>query len=254
MRADQLIVQRKLAPTRSAAQRLIERKAVRYLGPKGWTVPSKAGEEVLEDCTMEVTDSSELRFVSRGGLKLEGALQHCGIDVTGNVCLDAGQSTGGFTDALLQSGAARVVGIDVGKDQLHPSLVADSRVRCFEGVNARDVTDSAFAAFAQPHSFDFVTGDLSFISTTLVLPTLVNYLAPQGQLLLLIKPQFELQPEHIGKGGIVRKKVYFAEVETRIRTACRVGGLQVRGYFQSPITGGNGNTEFFVWAQPGQKL
>jgi 23S rRNA (cytidine1920-2'-O)/16S rRNA (cytidine1409-2'-O)-methyltransferase len=254
MRADQLLVQRQLAPTRSAAQRLIERKAVRYMGPKGWTVPSKAGEEVDPECNMEVTDASELRFVSRGGLKLEGALEKCGIDVTGALCLDAGQGTGGFTDALLQRGAARVVGIDVGREQLHPSLRSDTRVACFEGVNARDVTGSAFAAQAKPNSFDLVTGDLSFISSTLVLPTLVNYLAPAGQLLLLIKPQFELQPAQIGKGGIVRNKAWFAEVETRIRTACRQAGLQMHGYFQSPITGGNGNTEFFVWTQRGAAL
>src|SRR5689334_3438935 len=136
MRIDQLIQQKGLAPTRSAAQRLIERGAVRWLGPKGWTVPKKAGEDVPEDCQLEVTDDAELKFVSRGGLKLEGALEHTKIDVTGLVCLDAGQSTGGFTDALLQRGAAKVVGIDVGHGQLHPKLAADDRVQAFEGINA----------------------------------------------------------------------------------------------------------------------
>ena len=249
MRADQLLLLRGLAPTRSAAQRLIERAAVRWLGPKGWAVPRKAGEDLPEGCELQITDDAELRFVSRGGLKLEGALSHCDIDMSGMTCLDVGQSTGGFTDLLLQRGAARVVGIDVGHGQLHPRLAADERVELYEGVNARDVVGTAFAADHAPHSFGFVTGDLSFISLTLVLPTLAAYLSADGQMLMLVKPQFELQPEHIGKGGIVKDNASFAVVETRIRTACKALSLTVKGYFRSPITGGNGNTEFFVWAQ-----
>lgn len=236
-------------PTRSAAQRLIERNAVRWLGPKGWAVVNKAGLDVPEGCEIEITDDAELRFVSRGGLKLEGALKHCAIDVTGLDCLDIGQSTGGFTDALLHAGAARVVGIDVGHGQLHPKLAADARVASFEGVNARDVAGSAFASSNQAHSFGFVTADLSFITSTHVLPTMVNYLAPGGHLLVLIKPQFELQPAQIGKGGIVKDPAHFAEVETRLWQACKGLGLKVQKYFQSPIKGGNGNTEFFVWAR-----
>ena len=249
MRADQLLLLRGLAPTRSAAQRLIERAAVRWLGPKGWAVPRKAGEDLPEGCELQITDDAELRFVSRGGLKLEGALSHCDIDVSGMTCLDVGQSTGGFTDLLLQRGAARVVGIDVGHGQLHPQLAADARVQLYEGVNARDVVGSAFATDHAQHSFGFVTGDLSFISLTLVLPTLAAYLSAEGQMLMLVKPQFELQPEHIGKGGIVKDSASFVVVETRIRTACKALSLKVKGYFRSPITGGNGNTEFFVWAQ-----
>ena len=255
MRADQLMMQRGLAPTRSAAQRMIGSGALRWLGPKGWTVVRKTGEDLPEDGEIEITDDAELRFVSRGGLKLESALAHCAIDVTGMACLDVGQSTGGFTDVLLQRGAARVVGIEVGHGQLHARLAADERVSCFEGVNARDVTGSAFAAQHAEGSFDIITGDLSFISLTLVIPTLRRYLAPGGHLLLLVKPQFELQPEHIGKGGIVKNKASFADVETRIRSACRELPFKVHAYFQSAITGtghGNtaGNTEFFVWARP----
>ncbi len=249
MRADQLVLQRGLVPTRSAAQRLIERNALRWLSPKGWVVVNKAGLDVPEDCEMEITDDAELRFVSRGGLKLEGALKACGIDVTGMECLDLGQSTGGFTDALLQAGAKRVVGIDVGHGQLHPKLAADPRVVSFEGVNGRDVTGTAFEAANTPHSFGFVTADLSFITSTHVLPTMVNYLAPGGHLLVLVKPQFELQPAQIGKGGIVKDKAHFAEVETRLWQACKGLGLKVQKYFESPIKGGNGNTEFFVWAK-----
>jgi len=249
MRADQLILQRGLVATRSAAQRLIESNAVRWKGPKGWAVINKAGLDVPEDCELQVTDDAELRFVSRGGLKLEGALKACNIDVTGRHCLDLGQSTGGFTDALLQAGAAHVVGIDVGHGQLHPKLQADERVTSFEGQNARDVEGSPFAASYEPHSFNFVTGDLSFITSTHVLPTMVEYLAPGGDLLVLIKPQFELQPAQIGKGGIVKDKVHFIEVENRLWQACKAHGLKVQKYFESPIKGGNGNTEFFVWAK-----
>src|ERR1700712_3248375 len=136
MRADQLLVQRTLAPTRSAAQRLIDTGAVRWCGPKGWAVPRKAGEDLPEDCKIEVTDDAELRFASRGGLKLDAALARCGFEVTGKNCLDIGQSTGGFTDALLQRGAARVVGLDVGRGQLAAALAADPRVVSHEGLNA----------------------------------------------------------------------------------------------------------------------
>ncbi|KNZ32241.1 MAG: hemolysin [Methylibium sp. NZG] len=255
MRADQLMMLRGLAPTRSAAQRLIGGGALRWLGPKGWTVIKKTGEDLPEDGQIEVTDDAELRFVSRGGLKLDSAIAHCSVDVTGMTCLDVGQSTGGFTDVLLQRGAARVVGIEVGHGQLHPRLAADARVSCFEGLNARDVSGSAFAAQHAEHSFGFITGDLSFISLTLVIPTLARYLAPGGHLLLLVKPQFELQPEHIGKGGIVKSKSSFADVETRVRAACRALPFKVHAYFQSAIAGtghGNtaGNTEFFIWARP----
>jgi 23S rRNA (cytidine1920-2'-O)/16S rRNA (cytidine1409-2'-O)-methyltransferase len=250
MRADQLVLLKGLAPTRSAAARLIDGGAVRWLGPKGWAVPRKAGEDLPEGCELQITDDAELRFVSRGGLKLEGATAKCGLSVSGLTCLDVGQSTGGFTDLLLQQGAQIVVGIDVGHGQLHAKLASHPQVQAYEGVNARDVSGTAFAAEHAPHSFGFITGDLSFISLTLVLPTLVNFLAADGHLLVLVKPQFELQPEQIGKGGIVKDAASFAVVETRIRTACKALSLRVNGYFQSPISGGNGNTEFFVWAQP----
>ena len=254
MRADQLVLLKGLAPTRSAAARLIDGGAVRWLSPKGWAVPRKAGEDLPEGSELQITDDAELRFVSRGGLKLEAALLKCGFSVQGLTCLDAGQSTGGFTDLLLQQGAEKVVGIDVGHGQLHAKLAAHPQVQAYEGVNARDVAGTAFAADNAPKSFGLITGDLSFISLSLVLPTLVSFLAADGQLLMLVKPQFELQPEHIGKGGIVKDAASFAAVETRIRSACKALGLKVMDYFPSPISsghrGGEGNTEFFVWAQP----
>jgi len=250
MRADQLLVQRALAPTRSAAQRLIGAGAVRWHGPKGWAVPHKAGEELPADCQIEVTDDAELRFVSRGGLKLDGALAHTGIDVGELNCLDVGQSTGGFTDVLLKRGAARVVGIDVGHGQLGKALATDARVRSFEGLNARDVTGSPFEQEEAPHSFDLVVADLSFISLTLAMATIARCVAVHGQALLLVKPQFELQPADISKSGMVKSAASYPQVEQRVRTACAEHGLVVVDYFPSPIEGGDGNKEFFVWARP----
>ena len=250
MRADQLLVQRSLAPTRSAAQRLIDAGAVRWLGPKGWAVPRKAGEDLPEACQIEVTDDAELRFVSRGGLKLEAALVRCAFEVDGLNCLDVGQSTGGFTDVLLQRGAARVVGLDVGRAQLAATLAGDARVVSHEGLNARDVVGSQFEQEEPLHSFDIVVADLSFISLTHLLPTIANYLAPSGHALLLVKPQFELQPVDIGKGGLVKDAASYPRVEQRIREACAELKLIVRDYFASAIDGGDGNREFFVWAAP----
>ena len=248
MRADQLLVQRALAPTRSAAQRLIDTGAVRWLGPKGWAVPRKAGEDLPEACQLEVTDDAELRFASRGGLKLDAALTRCGVVVSAANCLDIGQSTGGFTDALLQRGAARVVGIDVGRAQLAASLMNDARVQCHEGLNARDMTGSAFEQAEPEHSFGIVVADVSFITLTHVLPTVATYLAPGGHALMLVKPQFELQPADIGKGGLVKSAASYPVVETRIRAACAALALDVRDYFASIVTGVDGNREFFVWA------
>jgi 23S rRNA (cytidine1920-2'-O)/16S rRNA (cytidine1409-2'-O)-methyltransferase len=244
MRADQLLVAQGLAPSRSAAQRLIERGAVRWRAPAGWSVPRKAGEEVPEGCTLEVTDDAELRWASRSGLKLDAALQHCSIDVHGAVCLDIGQSAGGFTDVLLARGAAQLVGVDVGHGQLHARLRADARVTALEGINARELD----AACLPQARFDLVVGDVSFISMTLVLPAVAPRVA--RDLLWLVKPQFELQPADIGKGGIVSDPAAHQRVEQRVRTACVEQGLAVRDYFPSAIAGGDGNTEFFVWAQP----
>ena len=242
-RADVLITERGLAPTRSAAQRLIERGGVRWLGANGWAVPRKAGEELPELAEIEVTDDAELRFVSRGGLKLEGAIERIGLHVAGMTCLDLGQSTGGFTDVLLQRGARHVVGVDVGHGQLHARLAADPRVTALEGVNARHLS----AGQLPFERFDLVVGDLSFISLTLVLPALVPLLA--GSLLLLAKPQFELQPADIGSGGKVKSAAAYGHAEKRLRKACAVNGLDVLDWFDSGTPGGEGAREFFLHAR-----
>ena len=248
MRADILLVERGLAPSRTAAQRLIAGGHVfTRVGPKGARVAlTKPGVTLDDDIAIEVEASELNRFVSRGGLKLDGALDRVGLDVTGMRCLDVGQSTGGFTDCLLQRGASQVVGVDVGHEQLHPSLRSDSRVTYFEGVNARELT-SATTGIAG--DFNLIVADVSFISLTKVLPQWPALLALGGHVLSLVKPQFEVGAENIGRGGIVRDASLYAMVETSIREACAVAGLKVLDYFESPITGSDGNHEFFLYAQ-----
>ncbi|MBK6387659.1 MAG: TlyA family RNA methyltransferase [Rhodoferax sp.] len=257
MRVDQLLVHRQLASTRSQAQRLIA-DGVQWLSGDVWKRVAKNGDEVPESAEIRLLDDSEARFVSRGGLKLEGALKTIGLDVTGLLCLDVGQSTGGFTDCLLQQGAAQVVGVDVGQGQLHPQLRDDERVLCIEKVNARSLNATELiAAHAQSTraegqfgtEFDLIVGDLSFISQTLVLPAIVPLLKPGGSMLMLVKPQFELQPGQVGKGGIVTDPSMYKIVEERVRAAHTKLGLTVQAWFESPVQGGDGNHEFFIYSR-----
>jgi 23S rRNA (cytidine1920-2'-O)/16S rRNA (cytidine1409-2'-O)-methyltransferase len=276
MRIDQLLVQRGLANTRSQAQRLIA-DGVEWAQGETWRRVAKNGDEVPESAEVRLLDDSEARYVSRGGLKLEAALKQVGLSVEGFACLDVGQSTGGFTDCLLQGGAKSVVGVDVGSAQLHPQLRSDPRVLCVEKVNARALTaddliqayedsmgedglfesdgaeeaqDEAVSAAASEFvpEFDLIVADLSFISQTLVLPAVVPLLKSGGTLLTLVKPQFELQPGQVGKGGIVKDPAFYAVVEQRLREACAALGLSVTAWFDSPIEGGDGNREFFICA------
>ena len=288
MRADLYLVEHGFATTRSQAQRLIAcgvqwRVLVETDVEVAWKRVAKNGDEIPATAELEVLDNTEARYISRGGLKLEGALKATRLDVTGLRCLDIGQSTGGFTDCLLQQGAAQVVGVDVGHGQLHASMRADARVICIEGVNARAVTaddlaehywravyvknggsegdddvatDESYSGRADEQGgddfdplFDFLTGDLSFISLTLVLPAVVRLLKADGHLLMLVKPQFELQPGQIGKGGIVRDPVHFEFVEKRLRDTCAELGVEVLGWMESSIEGGDGNREFFIHAK-----
>ncbi|MGH8847261.1 MAG: TlyA family RNA methyltransferase [Polaromonas sp.] len=276
MRADLFLVEHGHAATRSQAQRLIA-SGVQWRVEAGgaWKTVAKNGDEIPDAAELQLLDTTEAKYISRGGLKLEGALKSTGLDVTGLRCLDIGQSTGGFTDCLLQHGAAQVVGVDVGHGQLHPSLRSDPRVVCIEGVNARSMNaidliaghahetgaGDGFDDEEEPEDevaleagFDFLTGDLSFISLTLVLPAVVRLLKPGGDVLMLVKPQFELQPGQIGKGGIVREASLFEFVEKRLRDACAALGLDVKAWLASPIVGGDGNREFFIHAIKGHDL
>ncbi|MFG6489894.1 TlyA family RNA methyltransferase [Roseateles sp. BYS78W] len=247
MRADQLLVAQGLAPTRSVAQRLISNGAAEWASPTGWAQLKKAGEDLPETAQLRVTDDAELRYVSRGGLKLEGALDRTGFDVSHHTALDVGQSTGGFTDCLLARGARHVVGIDVGHGQLHARLQSDPRVTALEGLHVRDL-----GGMLRPHAptggFPLIVGDLSFISMVGSLPELLPWLEAHGHLLLLIKPQFELGPQALDKRGLVKDEADYPRLEARVRLACTALGLKVLDYFDSPITGGDGNREFFLWA------
>jgi len=248
MRADQLLVERGLAASRSQAQRLIA-SGVQWRHPlHTWQRIEKNGVLLPPECELQLLDDAESRFVSRGGLKLAGALQATGVTVEGLCCLDIGQSTGGFTDCLLQHGAAQVVGVDVGHAQLHPSLQNDARVVCIEKLNARtlDAADSPLAPHTPLGGFDLLVADLSFISLTLVLPVMPALMQAQAQALLLVKPQFELQPADIGKGGLVKDPGLYAQVQQRLQTACVDTGLTVLHWLDSPVAGGDGNREFFI--------
>lgn len=244
-RADLLLVARGLAESRTAAQRLIAAGRVTTdQGPvtkPALDLPDSAGLFVQAD----PTDC----FVSRGGLKLAGALQHTGLKVDGWRCLDVGQSTGGFSDCLLQAGAVQVVGVEVGHGQLHPRLQNLPQLVCIEGVNARVLSPADLGAHRPAVGFDLIVCDASFISLTLLLPRFPALLRAGGAVLALVKPQFEVGPEGLGKGGIVRDAGRYPAVEVRIREACASSGLAVDDYFASPLTGTDGNREFFVFAR-----
>ena len=243
MRLDSLLTQKGLAPSRTAAQRMIQAGRVLLDGNPAL----KAALEVTADARVEVVADADDRFVSRGGLKLAGALAATGLPVVGKTCLDIGQSTGGFTDCLLQAGARHVVGVDVGHGQLHPRLADDPRVRALEGINCRTLSAAVLGPAFPASGFDLIVGDLSFISLTLILPNLPALLADGGHLLLLVKPQFEVGAGKVGKGGIVRDAALYGDVERKLRQCARDNGLVVRGWLDSPITGGDGNREFFIW-------
>jgi 23S rRNA (cytidine1920-2'-O)/16S rRNA (cytidine1409-2'-O)-methyltransferase len=249
MRADQLLLDRGLAASRSQAQRLIASGVEWRLGSKPWQRVTKNGDELPLPSELRLLDTAEARYVSRGGLKLEGALHSSGLSPQGLRCLDVGQSTGGFTDCLLQQGAVHVVGLDVGHGQLHPRLRDDARVVCVERINARELQAEDARIPDARGGFDLVVGDVSFISLTLVLPALLPFVKIGGALLMLVKPQFELQPSDIGKGGLVKDEASYVQVEARLRQACGALNLDVFGYWPSAITGGDGNQEFWIGAR-----
>lgn len=237
-RLDVALAERGLCPSREQARRLILAGEVLVNGQPA----AKPGTAVLPDD--ELTVRSRPRYVSRGGLKLEGALQAFGLDPAGMVCLDAGASTGGFTDCLLQHGAARVYAFDVGTNQLAWSIRSDPRVLAREKFNLRHLTPDDV-----PEPVDLAVFDLSFISLTLILPPVSAVLHPdRGQMICLIKPQFELQRGEVGPGGIVRDPALHEKAVRRIRDfAATMPGFCWRQCVPSPIQGTDGNTEFLAW-------
>lgn len=239
-RLDQLLVDRGLVESRTRAQALVMAGKV-FSGERKM---EKAGQQVAEDIALEVRGQDH-PWVSRGGLKLAHALEHFAIDPAGAVAIDVGASTGGFTDVLIQGGAAKVYAVDVGHGQLAWKLRNDDRVIVLEKTNARHLT-----AEHVPEPVDMVVCDASFISLKTVLPAAIAMVRPGGRLVALIKPQFEAGRAQVGKGGVVRDPDVHAAVCDDIRAWLDgIGGWQIDGIVQSPITGPEGNIEFLISAR-----
>lgn len=236
-RIDKLLLEIGLAASRERAQALILAGRVLVNEQKvekpGTTVDSDASIRLLGD---------DLRYVSRGGLKLERALEYWKLDVAGRTCMDVGASTGGFTDCLLQHGAAKVIAVDTGYGQIDMKLRQDPRVRLLERTNARYLKPQDIEELVQ-----FVAMDVSFISATLVLPAVVRAANPEG-LAVLVKPQFEVGREKVGKGGIVRDQQAQQSAVQKVADSLRELGFEVRDPIESPILGAEGNREFLLYA------
>ncbi|MCA1592187.1 MAG: TlyA family RNA methyltransferase [Acidobacteria bacterium] len=238
-RIDRILVERGLAPSRTRAQALVMAGVVLV----GEQRVEKSSETFPPDAEVRVRggDDPASRYVGRGALKLDKALDEFAVDARGLVCLDVGASTGGFTDCLLQRGARRVVAVDVGHNQIDWSLRTDPRVEVREGVNARYLAPEEF-----DEKFDLAVMDVSFISATKVLPALVPLLKEGGRVIVLIKPQFEVGRGEVGKGGVVSDTAQHARVIEEVNASARELCLQVRGIIESPIRGADGNREFLA--------
>jgi 23S rRNA (cytidine1920-2'-O)/16S rRNA (cytidine1409-2'-O)-methyltransferase len=235
-RLDERVVRDGLAATRTRAQALI--RSGRVLVDD---VPvEKPGTRVRDEASLRVR-GEERAFVSRGGEKLAGAIKDLGIDPSGSDCLDLGASTGGFTDCLLHAGARRVVAVDVGYGQLDARLRGDPRVLVLERTNARHLEASAV-----PGPIDLVTIDVSFISTTMLLPRLPE-VAPGADVLVMVKPQFEVGRSQVGKGGVVRDEALRAAAADRVRGCAESLGYRLEGQVDSRLPGPKGNREIFLW-------
>jgi 23S rRNA (cytidine1920-2'-O)/16S rRNA (cytidine1409-2'-O)-methyltransferase len=237
-RIDSLLAERGLAPSRSGAATWIRAGQVR-IGRDG-PLATKPGQLVAE--ATELVLEEQPRYVSRGGEKLENALEALSIDVRGRSCLDVGASTGGFTDCLLQRGAERVVALDVGFGQLDWGLRNDPRVMVIERTNARELAGGDL-----PYAPELTTVDVSFISLAKVLPAIARCLARDGEVLALVKPQFELDRARVGKGGVVRDAVDRRAALVRAAEAAQAAGLHVQAFARSGLPGPKGNRETFLW-------
>ncbi len=254
IRIDKALMERGLCRSRSQAQALLKSGLVEVREGTGWIRAGKASQLVSPEDAIRVLDNAISRYVSRAGLKLESALRDTRLPVQGLCLLDVGQSTGGFTDCLLQAGCSRVVGIEVGRDQLDSRLREDSRVVCLEGVNARQLPETVRAHADEENGFfDGAVMDVSFISQTLIWPSLAPLIRENGWIITLVKPQFEAGPEWIGKNGIVRDPACYKMVREKVTAAAESCGYSCIYWADSPITGGDGNREFLAaFRHPGQ--
>jgi 23S rRNA (cytidine1920-2'-O)/16S rRNA (cytidine1409-2'-O)-methyltransferase len=239
-RLDKLLVERGLAPTRAKGQALILAGEVLVDGVRA----DKAGTAVSLTATIEL--KTPMPYVGRGGFKLAAALDAFQLDVAGRVCADVGACTGGFTDVLLQRDAARVYAIDVGYGQLDWKLRQDERVVVMERTNARYLE-------SLPEPVRFVCIDVSFISLRLILPAVHRWLTPDGDVVALVKPQFEAGQAYVGKGGIVRATAVHQQVLEEIIGWCGANGFAPQGLMRSPLTGTDGNVEFLLWLRSGDE-
>lgn len=254
-RLDKVLVDQGLAQSRTQAQKLIEAGAVRAKLHGQWMPLRKPAQKIAPDTILKADTIEELRFVSRAGLKLDLALQHLESQqllpnnfLRNFSALDIGQSTGGFTDCLLQRGARQIVGVDVGSDQLAESLRQHAAIVCLEGINARDLPLEELLAYSKG-GFDIAVMDVSFISQTLIIPNIPPLVKNAGYLLSLVKPQFEVGAKNIAKGGIVKNDQLYPEVRDKITACASAAGFIVLDYFESGIDGGDGNREFFMLCQ-----
>ena len=258
MRADLYLVQNHHADSRTLAQKLIADGAVTVDG----RVLRKPSEEIPEgDHTVTVATTADTRYVGRGGLKLEAAIAAFPVSVQGGIFADIGASTGGFTDCLLQNGAARVYAVDAGHGQLHPRLLADPRVRSAEGVNARGLTPAQLgdieAAWREAHpeapaqdfdgQVDGIVMDVSFISQTLLHPALASILREGGWMIALVKPQFELTRSALNKQGVVKQEKDRRAAVEKVLSSAAACGFEAVSVIPSPIEGGDGNKEFLAY-------
>lgn len=241
MRLDLYIMSNGLAGSREKAKELIKSGNVSVDGK----VTEKPAFEVTDANTIEVSGDT-LKYVGRGGLKLEEAVTRFGLDLNGKVCIDIGASTGGFTDCMLQNGAALVYAVDVGHDQLDRKLLQDSRVISMEGSDIRKLSATDFES--PP---DFISADVSFISLKLILPKISELLPESGEAAVLIKPQFEAGRSAIGKNGVVKDRKAHIRVLEEIVLFCPSVGLSVQGIVPSPIAGGSGNREYLAHLKKG---
>jgi 23S rRNA (cytidine1920-2'-O)/16S rRNA (cytidine1409-2'-O)-methyltransferase len=237
-RVDILLAEQGLVESRSAAQKLIMAGLVRANGER----VQRPAQRLTRSVTL--TLDAQPPYVSRGGEKLAAGLQAFGIDVEGRVCADIGASTGGFTDCLLQRGAVRVYAVDVGHGILHWRLRNDERVVVLEGVNARHLEQL-------PERTAIVTLDLAFISLRLILPRIPGWIEPGGQIVALVKPQFEAGKQAVGRGGVVRDPAVHAQVLAEVTAAAAEVDLQPQGIMASPLRGPKGNVEYLMWARDG---
>lgn len=228
--------------SRTKAQALIELGRVTV---DGKTV-TKASFDVPNNASVETAEDETMKYVSRGGLKLEKALDFFRPDIEGKICIDVGASTGGFTDCLLQYGAAKVYAVDAGTDQLSPKLLSDSRVVSIEKFNARNLAKDMF-----DDEISIAVADLSFISQTYVIKNIFDVLSDSGIYIGLIKPQFELEKNKLGKGGIVKNPAFHKEAIDRVTKSLNECGFHLYGIIPSPVTGGDGNIEFLLYSGKG---